>query len=266
MLKIYTYIYKYWLIAAGILSALCFVFVTQLLETSNTNFLYTSIVTGLLVFGLVSIQQTPSYKGFYLEKKVDLKLAKYCKDKPNTRNYWDLMVSEDGRTAQIDNMLVTSSAIYVFELKNYKGRIHGSTDDYKWTQTIKYENKKRGKNGKTYTKVHVAKNQFYNPILQNKRHCEAVAGILNPELPVHNVVVFNNKTNLKKLNHKNESTYVIKRKALPKLINELETKFSSLISEDRIKEIDAQIIALNITDKTARKVHVNNIKSFKERA
>jgi hypothetical protein len=60
-----------------------------------------------------------------------------------------------GGTSEIDLLVVSKKGIFVFECKNYGGRIYG---DMKRKQWIQYIGKK--------------KNHFYNPFLQNQTHCK----------------------------------------------------------------------------------------------
>lgn len=61
--------------------------------------------------------------------------------------------TENGRTAEIDLLVISKKGIFVFECKNYGGNIYGDTKLKKWVQYIGKE-----------------KNYFYNPLLQNKGH------------------------------------------------------------------------------------------------
>lgn len=60
-----------------------------------------------------------------------------------------------GGTSEIDLLIVSKKGIFVFECKNYGGRIYGDMKRKKW---IQYMGKK--------------KNYFYNPFLQNHTHCK----------------------------------------------------------------------------------------------
>ena len=42
----------------------------------------------------------------------------------------------DGRTAQIDELVIADSGIYVIEVKNYKGWIFGNENNQYWTQVL----------------------------------------------------------------------------------------------------------------------------------
>ena len=60
-----------------------------------------------------------------------------------------------GGTSEIDLLVISKKGIFVFEVKNYGGKIYGDMKRQKWIQYL---------GGK--------KKYFYNPFRQNKTHCE----------------------------------------------------------------------------------------------
>lgn len=80
-----------------------------------------------------------------------------------------------GGTTQIDHILVSRFGVFVIETKDYKGWIFGDADQPKWTQVLFWLQFK-----------------FQNPILQNRRHVEAVRDLLDflPPTAIRSVVVF----------------------------------------------------------------------------
>lgn len=61
--------------------------------------------------------------------------------------------TEDGKTSEIDILVVSKKGLLVFECKNYAGNIYGDAKRNKW---IQYLGKK--------------KSYFYNPFMQNRSH------------------------------------------------------------------------------------------------
>ena len=105
-----------------------------------------------------------------------------------------------GETAtEIDIMMIHEKGIFVFESKNYSGWIFGQKEDQKWTQTFK--------NGKKY--------KFYNPIKQNKTHCDAICEITKvPKQYVMSYVVFSERCKLKVVPDNEMYLTIIKRNRL----------------------------------------------------
>lgn len=84
-------------------------------------------------------------QGEYDVKNVLIKIAQECGE--GSFQLRDILLSKNGYTSQIDNILVTRKAIYVIEVKNYDAWIFGNDTSKYWTR-IKYE----------------YKSKFYNPI------------------------------------------------------------------------------------------------------
>lgn len=117
------------------------------------------------------------------------------------------------RTTEIDVMLFHSSGIYVFESKNYKGWIFGTETRKIWTQCIKPSEHTRTR-----------KYHFLNPIMQNKLHLSAFSALLSDEqkaIPVHSVILFGNRCNLKKIDLSSGRHTVIRLKDLPETVQSM---------------------------------------------
>jgi hypothetical protein len=71
---------------------------------------------------------------------------------------------ENGKSCQIDHILIDKNGVLVIETKNYAGRIYGSENQQEWTQVLAY--------GKV-------KNRFYNPVRQNKTHLYHISNVLH---------------------------------------------------------------------------------------
>ena len=94
-----------------------------------------------------------------------------------TAVYHDLYVpKKNGQTAQIDVVLCTNIGLVVFEVKDYSGWIFGKGTQQNWTQITKYGN---------------CKYRFYNPILQNAGHIQALKQLpLLKNVPMYSMIVF----------------------------------------------------------------------------
>ncbi len=78
----------------------------------------------------------------------------------------NVSISYDGRPAELDNVVVNNYGVFIIEVKNYKGRLYGSEDDYAWK---KY---KDDGYGNTFVK------EVKNPIKQVKRQVYILAKYL----------------------------------------------------------------------------------------
>lgn len=111
-------------------------------------------------------------KGYYGEylvfKKLYPELTGCCKILMNLQ-----IPTGDGKTTEIDLLLIHETGLYVFEMKHYKGTIYGKASDQKWTQYFRTAPNSR----------------FYNPILQNQYHIKALQRMF-PSIPIHSLIVF----------------------------------------------------------------------------
>ena len=104
----------------------------------------------------ISVEQLENYMAQHKEEiKEQIRNLKY---KPSPVRRVEIP-KENGKTAQIDLIMINNYGIYIIESKNISGTIYGSEDDKYWT--IVYAN---GQKNITY----------YNPVLQNKVHTNAV--------------------------------------------------------------------------------------------
>ena len=118
--------------------------------------------------------KSPTTKGKIGELRIKKLIGKTVPEEKYIIN--DLVLeTENGRTCQIDHIVINERGIFVIETKNYSGRIYGQEHQQEWTQVLKY--------GKV-------KNKFYNPIKQNNTHIYHLAHHLSCQLPIHSAVVF----------------------------------------------------------------------------
>ena len=106
-----------------------------------------SILLILLVLGLIFILFQTNLKGVIGEKTVASVLILLNKSKYKVLN--NVVLSINGRTSQIDHIVISDFAIFVIETKNYKGWILGGENSEYWTQVL-----------------FKRKEKFYNPISQ----------------------------------------------------------------------------------------------------
>lgn len=128
----------------------------------------------IIIAVVLAFLKSPKGRGWLGEMRVKLVLKK---TKHGVRYVINNLVLrlENGKTTQIDHVLINKNGIFVIETKNYSGRIYGDEDRLEWTQVLNY--------GKT-------KNKLYNPIKQNKSHIYHISKILTENIPLTSVVVF----------------------------------------------------------------------------
>jgi hypothetical protein len=133
------------------------------------------ILTGLAIFIVLTVTffRTPTGRGIWGEFQVKLVLGKSKQDQKYVIN--NLMVVNEGKSSQIDHLVINRTGIFVIETKNYSGRIYGQEDQREWTQVLQY--------GKV-------KNKFYNPIMQNRTHIYALSKVIGRNNCFISIIVF----------------------------------------------------------------------------
>ena len=101
-----------------------------------------------------------------------------------------------GKTTEIDLLMIHEKGIFVFESKNYSGWIFGDAEQLYWTQTLP--------NGE--------KHKFYNPIRQNRTHINALAECLDkPVSAFYSYIVFSQRCSLKSVPNDTGSVVTVRR-------------------------------------------------------
>jgi len=95
----------------------------------------------------------------------------------------NLQVTFDGKTSELDMVVVGPTGVFIIETKNMKGTIVGNYDSPQWSQ------RKVGQNGTPYSK------SFYNPIKQVGTHVYRLANHLRANginVRIESMVYFSN--------------------------------------------------------------------------
>ena len=154
----------------------------------------------------------------------------------------------DGETTELDIVLLHESGIYVFEAKNYSGWIFGTESQPYWTQTL---HTGRGKS---------QKNQFYNPILQNKGHIKWLQTFLvDQTLPFYSYIVFSDRCTLKDIALTSGKHYVVNRYNLFSAVQQNIAKVGIQLSSDKIDELFEKLYPLTQINEAEKITHIRNI-------
>jgi hypothetical protein len=199
--------------------------------------LYLLLVAVLISFAILSL---PTVKGRIGEWFVQKRLEKLDSEKYKIMN--DVLLKlPDGKTSQIDHLILSEYGIFVVETKNYKGWIFGNEKSKYWTQTI-YKRKEK----------------LYNPIWQNNGHINALKEVLNGygDLPFVSIITFSGRATFK-FKSAFRTARVIYNHELTKKIKEYN---HNVISTSTVDKIHKHLISLQNSDKEAKKEHVQNIK------
>ena len=130
------------------------------------------IIPVILFIILIVYLKQPSTRGKRGENKVGWVIGETIENEQYVIN--DLILVNEGKSSQIDHIVINPRGIFVIETKNYSGEIYGSESQREWTQVLAYGN---------------VKNKLYNPLKQNATHVYNVKKIVG-KLPVYSLVVF----------------------------------------------------------------------------
>lgn len=178
--------------------------------------LITGIVCLLSVKKIVSVKQkerklieqvTPLTRGEWSERRVVLELLK---EGINPKAiFHDLYIQKpNGQYTQVDVAVATKAGIIVFEVKDYGGWIFGNEHQKYWTQLLAY--------GKE-------KHRFYNPVMQNSGHIQAIRQCLsqNSGIPIYSVIVFFGNSELKNVTCNANNTFIIYSHSIRQVVAEI---------------------------------------------
>ena len=158
----------------------------------------------------------------------------------------NILIPYGNENTQIDAVFISKKAIICIEFKNLGGWIFGSENQKQWTQSFS----------------RTEKYYFYNPVLQNKGHCKALATVLKtvPENIVP-LIVFGERCELKKINCPNID--VISLHQLAAYLSRYDS-----VHEDRFTErnVDAVFDILELYKPTPEQMqeHIARVKKYTE--
>lgn len=157
---------------------------------------------------------------------------------------------DNGETSELDVIFITQKGIFIFESKNYSGWIFGDEKGKYWTAML--PNKQ--------------KNQFYNPIMQNKTHLKWMRSFVGDEIPLFSIIAFSERCELKKVTVYSEDVKVINRDLTYATVRSIWDKNPDKVSEDKINELYEQLKKLTNVDEAVKAAHIENIeKRYKQK-
>ena len=148
----------------------------------------------------------------------------------------------DGKTSEIDLLVVSKKGLLVFECKNYAGNVYGDAQRNKW---IQYLGKK--------------KSYFYNPFMQNRSHVKHLKKYLEAygDIPMVPMVTTITRGNWKVKNYGPEDYLLGYNSHLKDIL--AKTPDSELMAR-HFKAIMAKLQPLSRPDDTVRQEQIERIK------
>jgi Nuclease-related domain/Topoisomerase DNA binding C4 zinc finger len=190
------------------------------------------LLTSLVVLGFFKSK----IKGIFGEKKVGAILSFLDKSQYKILN--NVVLEREGRTSQIDHLVISDFGVFVIETKNYKGWILGSENSEYWTQVL-----------------FKRKEKLYNPIRQNNGHILSLKKCLAEFKNVNyiSIIVFSSSAEIK-VKTETDITYPLR---LLKVIR----KYSAVtLSENEKQNIFDKVQADNVSGSYDKRQHIQSIK------
>ncbi|BCB05731.1 NERD domain-containing protein [Bacillus sp. KH172YL63] len=202
------------------------------------SYLFLSLLLLLAVFA-----SSPKVKGKIGEGKVRYFLGKL--DPERYVVVHDLLLhARDGRTTQIDHVVIGEAGIFVIETKNYRGWIFGSEHNNKWTQVLNRR-----------------KSFFQNPLHQNYGHIKAIEQIIGSssiQPAYYSIIAFDPKATIKKMEVTSPHAIVTYSN---QVVKEIERQEGGNLTAFQIKGITQLLQKRNIVEKGAGKEHIKRVRS-----
>ncbi|MCR5068174.1 MAG: NERD domain-containing protein [Erysipelotrichaceae bacterium] len=163
----------------------------------------------------------------------------------NSRFLFNLYLPKDnGETSEIDVLLIDSTGLYVFESKNYNGWIFGSPTMLKWTQ--EFGNKE--------------KHRFYNPILQNKKHCEVLSSTIGiSRQTIFSFIVFGDDCTFRTELNDTKEYRILFMQELPIDVPQIIASKPQVLSSDDIQSIFNQLYPFTQVSDEVKEKHKEDI-------
>lgn len=154
------------------------------------------------------------------------------------------LLREDGKTTEIDIIYINPKGVFIFECKNYSGKIYGGYDNYKWTQVI-YNNYRK---------------QFLNPIIQNQIHIEAfhLAFPFVNQKNIYSYIMFGKDTILNNMDADFPNGKIVTANELIEVITEDLNSKEDIFTEEMIEYLHKTIKEKSL--KGVKKEHIENVK------
>lgn len=158
---------------------------------------------------------------------------------------------KNGSTSEVDTIMIDPYGIFVFESKNYSGWIFGDASNKQWCQCLR-----SGRSGSQ-------KEYFYNPIMQNSGHIQSLRAyfaqykISQNKIPMHNIVVFSDRCDLK--NGLSSNSHITYRCRLNNKVQEVCNTQQPCLNQTQIEWIYKKLYPYTQVSDDVKSQHIQNI-------
>ena len=153
-----------------------------------------------------------------------------------------LIPTSNGRTTEIDSVLITRRGIFCIEVKKWIGHIFGFDESEYWYQV--------------YDDRTIEKKKHPNPVIQNEKHCVNLERILKGKYYVDNIVIFIDEEDITNI----ESDHTFNIQGFYNYFKNLE---DDVLSNEEIKQLHKLLARYKGTDEQLEKHKTSIQKRFK---
>jgi hypothetical protein len=154
----------------------------------------------------------------------------------------------NGRTTEIDVLMIHQKGLFVFESKNLDGWIFGDAKRDVWVQTLPQG-----------TGMPARKEYFYNPLKQNDAHIFALNKFLGRNDNPYSIIVFSDQCEIKQLSVATARHKIIYLSDIKKTVEELlRTEGEVVLSENEVESVYEQLYPLTQVSEEVKRKHMEN--------
>lgn len=187
-------------------------------------------------------------KGRFGEYQIYRRL-KFCERKGARFLFNCYLPKHDGETTEVDVIMLHRSGIYVFESKNYSGRILGREEDRTWIQFLK--------NGR--------KEYFLNPVRQNQSHVMRVKRIVDGQVPVYSLAVFSDRCTMGKIPLSNPDRCVTAWRGLRRMVRRFARRQPDALTEEQVEAFYDRLYPYTQVSEEEKQEHIRNLQKRREK-
>ena len=155
----------------------------------------------------------------------------------------------NGKTSEIDVIMLCNKGVFVVESKNYSGWIFGREDQKMWYQTLPTG---RGTSHKE---------EFYNPVFQNHNHIRYLREYIDQKIPMWSIIAFSDRCTLKNVRMRSRYIHVINRYDIEEVVEMIWEKKKDILSDREVDDLYKKLFPLTQTDEITKILHVHNIRA-----
>ena len=157
----------------------------------------------------------------------------------------------NGKTTEIDAVMISQCGIFFFESKNYSGWIFGNENQKMWTQSL-------------CAKSGTQKEHFFNPIMQNQYHIDYLRKLIGKNVQTYSIIVFSDNCKLKNITRNTNSKAILTyRSKLYRTVNDICSESVDFLTLMEVNKIYDILYKYSQVDETVKSRHILNLKTVK---